>query len=185
MKSLEMYYRHRPEIQSADLLQWQSKSLLGKMIRIFSPGANHSSSTLCMSYHGLEDRRWTTEALEHGLEINLLSDRLEAHNGCVWWHPLKPEHDPCRKRIAALSVLRATTRSNRGYDYDSLFKNIFGRVSADARRYFCSEFVYLNGRDCGLPLPDEWPWEQAPRPGDMPKLEWWGNPVLIYDSDSP
>jgi hypothetical protein len=46
------------------------------------------------------------------------------------------------------------------YDYKSLFKNAFGRVSADARALFCSEYCFLCYGKTG----------KAPTPGEMPKL---------------
>ena len=55
------------------------------------------------------------------------------------------------------------------YDFGSLFKNIIGRVSSNAEKYFCSEFVWINWKESGL-LPYEVDQIiKAPRPGDLPK----------------
>lgn len=62
------------------------------------------------------------------------------------------------------------------YDYESLFANITGRVLADSRRFFCSEYVYWCGLEAGLP---DWQPAVAPRPSDMPQLNWWSDPVEI------
>lgn len=180
--NLETYYKYRPEMKSGDLLQWQSDSALGQLIRIWSKDINHSSQVLdLLLYKDLFERRWTMEALEYGLTINLLSSRLKTYNGRVWWHPLLAEYDKYRPRISNLAIVRATEYGKRSYDYGNLFKNIFGRVSANAREWFCSEYVYLNCRDVGMPLGD-WPRDIAPRPGDMSKLGWWGAGIKIFDS---
>jgi len=180
--SLDLYYKYRPEMQSADLLQWQSDTLLGKLIRIWSKGVNHSGQVLDLALcKDLLNRRWILEALEGGLDINLISSRLEGYKGRVWWHPLLPEYDEYRPRIRNLAVMRATEYGKKSYDYWGLVKNAICRVSANAREYFCSEFVYLNCRDVGMPLGD-WPREIAPRPGDMAEFGWWGAGTLIFDS---
>jgi len=183
--SLDLYYKHRPEMKSADLLQWQSYTALGWVIRKFSRSTvNHSGQVLDLALcKDLLDRMWTLEALEGGLDINLISSRLEGYKGRVWWHPLLAEYDEFRTRIRSLALMRATEYGHKSYDFGGLFKNALGRVSANAREYFCSEFVYLNCRDVGMPLGD-WPREIAPRPGDMDRFKWWGTGALIFDSEN-
>ena len=180
--SLDLYYKYRPEMQSADLLQWQSDTLLGKLIRIWSKGVNHSGQVLDLALcKDLLNRRWILEALEGGLDINLISSRLEAYKGRVWWHPLLPEYDEYRPQIRNLAVMRATEYGKKSYDFGGLFKNALGRVSANARDWLCSGYVYLNCRDVGMPIGD-WPREIVPRPGDMDRFKWWGEGPLIFDS---
>ena len=51
----------------------------------------------------------------------------------------------------------------------SLFRNIFGKVNNDARKYFCSEFVWLNWVAAGYMAVGK-DVIKAPRPGDFPAM---------------
>jgi hypothetical protein len=148
----------KQQMKTGDLLLWRSNSLLGAAIRFFSKGTvNHASIVMCFpEYEGEECRRWTTEALEHGTVLNLLSRRLDDYDGQVWWYPLKDDWEQQRSIIGH----RALEMIGIPYDYKSLFKNIVGKVSAEARRLFCSEYYYLS-----LGLQGE-----APTPADLPNL---------------
>ena len=154
----------REEIKTGDCIQWQSNSILGKLIRIFSPQINHSSLALRLDYKGLEDRRFLLEALEMGIDMNLLSMRLDDYDGKAWWYKLHSKFDSLREHIGAWALKRVGTP----YDYGSLFKNMMGRVSADANKFFCSEYVYLCYLEHRIV-----PRMKAPRPGDLIHLPIW------------
>lgn len=145
-------------MKTGDLLLWRSNSLLGAAIRFFSHGSvNHASGIICFpDYDGGYNRRWTTEALEHGTVLNYLSKRLEEYDGSVWWYPLKDEWELKRNEIGR----RALEMIGVGYDFGSLFKNAVAKVSADARRLFCSEYYFLSLGFEG----------KAPTPADLPEL---------------
>lgn len=138
---LAKYNEIRHKMQTGDLLLWRSNSLLGAAIRYFSKGnVNHASIVMCFpEYEGEECRRWTTEALEHGTVLNLLSRRLDKYDGQVWWYPLKDDWGQQRCIIGR----RALSMIGIEYDYGSLFKNLLGKVNAEARRLFCSEYYFL------------------------------------------
>lgn len=170
MGDLTLYHHHKQNMMTGDLLLWRANSLLGLAIRHFSKAeVNHASLVMHFSqYEGDVHRRFTTEALSKGIILNLLSKQLEQYDGKVWWYRLKSDWESRRAMIGTNAMKYIGTP----YDYKSLFKNAFGRVSADARELFCSEYCFvcygLNGT--------------APTPGDMPKLGIFWDPVLIYDS---
>lgn len=170
MGDLTLYNRHKYNMRTGDLLLWRANSLLGVAIRFFSKApVNHASLVMHFSqYEGDVHRRFTTEALAKGITLNLLSKQLEQYDGRVWWYPLRSDWESRRPMIGTTAMQYIGTP----YDYKSLFRNAFGRVSADARELFCSEYCFvcygLNGT--------------APTPGDMPSLGIFREPVLIYDS---
>jgi len=86
-----------------------------------------------------DDRRYILEAWEGEFNMRLLSNRLKTYKGKSFWHPLNPELDPYRKTIEynSLSLLGIK------YDYESLFANMLGRVSMEAKKLFCSEAICL------------------------------------------
>jgi len=155
---LTIYNTVKDQMRTGDLLQWRSESIIGVLIRWRTDSEfNHSSLILKFSeYEGAEQRRYTTEALEHGTVLNLLSRRLEAFKGEVWWFPLKDELNEKRQSIGevALSLIGIP------YDYKSIVAQIFGRVSADVRSLFCSEYCFVSYGFTG----------EAPAPADMLKL---------------
>lgn len=172
MNKLDKYLAVRDQMQTGDLLQWRSNSVIGAMIRWRTQSeVNHSSLIIRLKeYDDETKRRFTSEALEHGIVLNLLSRRLESHDGECWWYPLRDEWSGMRPIIGknALYMLGIP------YDYKSIFQQLFGRVSADARALFCSEYCYLSYGFHG----------QAPTPAEMPKMGIYKEPVLILESNS-
>ena len=138
--SLELYNSIRPVINSGDLIEWRSNTVVGWMIRRFTGrDVNHTSLALKFEhFHQLTNRRFVLEALERGIEVNLLSRRLEKFSGEAYLLRLKPEYDPYRRDIAGWAL----DQLGIAYDYSSLFKQILGRVSLDAKKYFCSEYAF-------------------------------------------
>jgi len=167
VNDLSAYNAAKDGMKTGDLLQWRSDSLVGALIRWRTKsGVNHSSLVLRLSeYEGLERRRWTTEALEHGTVLNLLSRRLETFGGECWWYPLQDSWNEYREKVGewALKMIGVP------YDYESIFKQIVGKVSADARALFCSEYCYMAYGLIG----------KAPSPGEMPELGIFKEPVKI------
>lgn len=164
---LPAYEINRDQMKTGDLLLWRSNSVLGSLIRYFSKGiVNHASILIRLeSFEGITKRVFTSEALEHGIVLNILSKRMEEFDGDVWWYPLKPEWEIERKRIGE----RAFEYLGVGYDYGSLFKNAICRVSAEASKLFCSEYYYIclgqNGK--------------APTPQDLINYGWFKKPQQI------
>jgi len=162
---LANYLKYRNQMSTGDLLLWKSHSLLGAIIRWFSK-ANVNHASLVIPLMGLNQYRiFTTEALEHGIVPNFLSERLSKYEGEVFWYALNDEWDKKRPEIEN----KAFQYIGVPYDYRSLFKNAFGKVSADARELFCSEYCFICYGFEG----------KAPTPGDMPKLGIFKDPVQI------
>jgi hypothetical protein len=175
MAKLDLYEQFRPDIKSGDCLLWRSSTVIGWMIRLFTGhNVNHAGLTVCPSEHEIfKNRRFTIEALDDGIVFRLVSERLRLFSGKVWWYPLLDDYDFARDHI----TMWALNMNGTPYDYDSLFKQVFGRVSADMRRFFCSEFCYFAWKENGIPLLEQ----PAPRPGDIPALGIFKEPRLIFD----
>lgn len=158
------YEEHRKEMQTGDILQWASRSALGWIIRKFSGATvNHTSLVVTISDYDT-DRIFTTEALEFGVQLTVMSRRLVNFQGSVWWLPLMDKYDQYRPMIGRAALWTIGTR----YDYRSLIRQMFGRVSANARDQFCSEHAFLSTKRGGVP--ELRGITVAPRPGDMPSL---------------
>ena len=163
MNDLSKYYEVQSFIRTGDHLGWKSKGIIGRLIRLKTGNTiNHSSMAIRLRYPGLEKRRFEMGALNRGMEFHMLSRMLEKYNGKVWWYPLKDDYDPLRVEIAekAFDIIDVK------YDYGSLFKNLLGRVSTEASKFFCSEAYnwILNtvGIDTGFSLGGK-----APTPADI------------------
>ena len=159
-----MYMQVRHAFKTGDAILWQSRSIVGWLIRKFSKGnVNHASLVLKIDqYNDLKDRRFLLEALGSGIVLRLLSRRLMNFSGKVWWLPLKDEYNANRDRIGEWALLQVGIP----YDYKSLFKQMIGRVSADMKELFCSEYCFIGWKEAGIELKGK----IAPRPGDIPKL---------------
>ena len=163
MKSLLAYKQIRNQIKTGDMLEWRGRSVVGGLIRFFSKQqVNHTSLCVDLKEYAnyQEPHKFILEAEPNGIELNLISRQLEDYSGSVWWSPLKPGFDSKRDLIAQWALEKVGIK----YDYKSLFKNIFGHVSADAKKFFCSEYYYLALKSAGI-VPDG----KAPRPGEFAK----------------
>jgi len=151
----------RCDIHSGDLIEWRSNTVIGWLIRRFTgQDVNHTSLALELDYFEiLKNRRFILEALERGIEVNLLSRRMDKFHGHVYHVKLKSEYDSYRYHIAGWAL----DQLGIAYDYSSLFRQILGRVSLDAKRYFCSEYAYAAYCAVGLLQPGT----HAPRPGEF------------------
>ena len=173
----DLYQKYRDQMKTGDCLLWRSRSALGGLIRFFSRAkVNHAGLVIRLAEYGdLRDRRFTLEALEPGIVLRLLSMRIAKYKGRLWWYLLKPAYDGRRDRIGAWALLQVGTP----YDYGSLFRNILGRVSADARALFCSEYCFIAWKEAEIPIK----FEKAPIPGDIAKFDIFDEPVRILSAD--
>ena len=184
MSNLALYNSIKDQMQTGDCLLWSSQSVVGWLIRKFSKAdVNHAG--LVIRPHNLghfKDRRFTLEALEKGIILRLLSERLRHYKGKVYLYPLKDEYDDKRDAIAKWAIKQEGTP----YDYKSLFKQAFARVFVDLKELFCSEICYAGYwtveiiKHHGKLLSEM----IAPTPGEMPDLGIFKDPVLIYDSQT-
>ena len=142
------YLKYRVDMKSADMLEFVSDSIIGKLIR-WKTGkdVNHTSLLLRLNeFRGLADRVFTLESLGSGIELHLLSERIGSFKGSIYWYQLKPEYDKYRKDISAWALKQIDKK----YDYPGLFANLFGKVNLDSKLYFCSEFVHTAYKEVGL-----------------------------------
>jgi hypothetical protein len=137
MNDLPRYLAARDRIQTMDLLQWHGESLISRLIRWKTGGsATHSGIAFRLAD---VDRVMTLEAISRGAVPNPLSDSLSKYDGRCYWHPLK--------KMFRAHVAKAFNwmydKIGTGYDFEAIGSNLFGKVSADARMLFCSEYVFL------------------------------------------
>lgn len=163
MNDLSLYYKHQKDIRTGDHIGWRSDGIIGHLIRwCTTDSINHSSMAIRLQYEGLDKRRFDMGALNRGMEFHLLSKLLRNYNGHVWWYPLKDDYGDLRPVFAR----RAFTILDTKYDYGSLFKNVLGRVSTNAEKFFCSEawnwIVAGAGVNTGFPISNK-----APTPADI------------------
>lgn len=174
--SLELYEQYRDQMKTGDMIGWHGNSLIGAGIRLKtvpkgvprdSPlSISHVSGVLRLKeYEGLARRVFINEALEHGTVLNLLSKRLTEFKGSVWWYPLKRSWDAERKAIGE----RALQYIGIKYDYKSIVEQIFGSVSVDVKKLFCSEYYYFSLGFSG----------KAPNPYELCLKDYYKEPVRI------
>ena len=170
--NLNKYKQVKHLMKTGDAIQWRSKgAMVGWLIRFFSHGKfNHSSLVIALREYGnLKNRRFILEAVGE-IELRILSKRLEEYDGEAWWYPLKDEYNDCRNKIGEWALLQIGV----DYDYKSIWKQTVGRVSACAKKLFCSEFCFLGWIAGGISLEGK-----APRPADIPKYDIFKEPVKI------
>jgi hypothetical protein len=171
---LTQYSNVRHLMKTGDLLTYRTRGVVSTLIHIWS-AANHAGLVLSLAeYEGETHRRWTLEAVGGGARTAYLSYVLERVHGQAFWHPLKPEYEALRTEIGAWAMTHSGCTK---YDFLSLIKNIFGLVSADMNRLFCSEYVFMAWKSQGIVSGDK-----APRPSQLAGLGVTLPPVLIVDS---
>lgn len=138
MKSLNDYMRYRHLLDTGDKIEWRSNTVLGWLIRLRTgANVNHTSMVVKFDFDGCRERRYVLEALNGGIELRLLSRRLEKFHGKAWWAPLQPRYAMYRSRLLGSALDAVGTE----YDYGSLLRQLVGKVSVQAEKYFCSEFL--------------------------------------------
>lgn len=142
MGCLDTYNQVRSQIRSGDMLEWKSPGFVGGSIRLITgKEVNHTSLCLDLPPYGLysEPHKFILEANPSGIQPCLISERLREFKGSVWWYKLKPEFDILRNDGIDWALEQVGTK----YDYKSLLSQLFGSVSADSRKYFCSEYNFF------------------------------------------
>ncbi len=168
---LSRYRTFRRGMDTGDLIEFRSNSVIGCGIRWKTGNrVNHTAPVIRLKRYA-EERVFLLEALEHGIVINLLSRRLENFDGYAEWLGVKQQYIHFRRDIgrAMLSYVGVP------YDYGSIIRQLFARVSADAEKLFCSEFAAIALKDAGLPVS----LDPVPYPGDMVALGIHRSPLRI------
>lgn len=137
MGNLELYYQHRDQMKTGDLLQFSGEGLVSNIIK-WKTGGKWSHSSLIIRFTDY-DRLMTFTAEPRGFMPILLSRYLREYKGECWWFPLKDELEAGRLEVGK----KALDMSGIEYDYASLFKQLLGSVSTNMNELFCSEACYL------------------------------------------
>ena len=179
--NLDKYNEIRKEMKTGDTILFKKKSLISWLIRAISKGEyDHAALVVKVGgYNGLIDRRFVVESVASGVMFRGLYNKLSALNGEAWWFALKDEYQDKREDIGVWAFENIGTSH---YDFKGLFQQIFGRISADAKSYFCSEYNYFAYKNAGIHM--NVPWDEdgnelAPRPVDMPHLGIFKEPVKL------
>lgn|SRR5512137_409793 len=190
MNNLSLYNDSRQRIRNGDIVNWRMDTLVGRAIRLFDVDSHTSLVTRLDEYQGMADRIFVVEALKK-TEFNLLSKRLAEANGSAYLLRLKPHWDPVRPYIAGWVCEQVGCV----YDFKGLFGNLFGRVSMDAKNFFCSELAwfacrqgavrYANGNSLPKAVAEDIVGtiamlkDRAPRPGDFRRMPMYEEPIRI------
>ena len=172
MRDLSQYDGLRHLINTGDLIEFASNGLIGRTIMaVTGRGASHSSLVIRLPYEGSE-RRYIIEAVRTGLEFHLISDVLKHYDGRVIWYGLRPDYDGKRAFIGEWAMNELS--QHRKYDFGGVIAQLWGRVSLDSKKYFCSEIIDAAYIAAGIIQPDP---AGARRPGDFV-------PLGIFDSQA-
>jgi len=172
---LPLYEAVRNDMKTGDMIAFHGNAIISKLIRLRtvpsnipsdSPlSVNHVSVVLRLKeYEGLGRRVFMNEALNQTV-LNLVSKRLENYDGYAWWYPLKRSWDDQRQAIGE----RALQYIGVEYDYKSIAEQIFGSVSVDVKKLFCSEYVYFSYGFSG----------KAPNPYELCTKDYFKEPIRI------
>lgn len=164
---------------NGDLLEFASQSWIGFIIRwITKKDVNHTALLWCVDeFKDIKDRKFIMEALSEGLELNLLSLRLKKYKGEVYWYPLKEKYHGCRDTVASVCLLAEGRTDELRYDYVSIIRQLFGKVSVNVAKYsFCSEFAQWVLQKSGILMKQP----NALRPGEFGELGIYEDRIKIY-----
>jgi uncharacterized protein YycO len=160
-------------IKTGDRIEFAEHTALGRIIRFFTKRlVNHTAMALSIDQFSnyVGNRKFVIEAEPDGVNVNPLSLAMQRATGKVFWTPLKPTHDNQRDAAGDFALQQA----GKAYDLGSLFKNAWMRVSADARKMFCSELYFLALKAGGLVSG-----ANAPRPGEFDQFPIFGETIEI------
>jgi len=178
-ENLSQYHIYRSLMDNGDLLEFSTQSRVGNMIRyITKKDVNHSAILWCVDeFKDVKDRKFIMEALEQGVELNLLSARLRNYRGDVYWYSLRKEFNEYRDKIASICLLAEGRIDEIRYDYLSLIRNMYKKVNVDISKYsFCSEFVQWVLEQAGVIEKQN----EALRPGEFGNLKIYKPRIQIY-----
>ena len=172
MRDLSQYDNLRPLIKTGDLVEFESNGVIGRSIMaVTRKNVSHSALVVRLPYNN-SPRRYIIEAIKTGVEFQLLSTVLQHYNGRVIWYGLKKEYDCNRDGIGEWAF--AELSQHKHYDFGGVVAQLWGRVSLDSRKYFCSEIIDAAYQAVGIIQPDP---KGARRPGDFV-------PLGIFDSQA-
>jgi hypothetical protein len=168
------YIEARENMKTGDCLLFSSFSPISMGIKFFTSSPwSHASLIIRLSeYEGEERHRYYVEATSPTVKLTRLTAKMMDYTGVIAWLPL-PNFMNEHRILMGCMMLQLIDKK---YDYGSVLKQIFRRVSTDADRFFCSE---LCGYIWGITCDDG----KAPTPADIPGLDIFKGvePIIIYD----
>jgi hypothetical protein len=179
MRDLSQYDGLRSIIKTGDLVEFASNKIVGQTImKVTGKTVSHSALVVRLPYNN-SPRRYIIEAIRTGVEFQLLSDVLQHYDGRVIWYGLKPEYDDRRDLIGEWAFQELS--QHKQYDFGGVLAQLWGRVSLDSRKYFCSELIDHAYISCGLIEPDP---KGARVPGDFVPLGIFGSQAHLWGEQS-
>lgn len=167
MNNLSKYQTYRHFMKTGDIIEFSSNTMLGKGIRLVTgKHVNHTAKVIRLEQYDVE-RIFLLEALEHGIVLTILSTRLQQHDGKAFWRGLAKNAEPFRLAMGQAALSRVGTK----YDYKSILKQLFAKVSIEADKLFCSEFVYWVDFISGAPVKQL---AKSPWPGEFGEVGIYG-----------
>jgi len=175
MRDLSQYDGLRPLIKTGDLVEFASNGLIGRSIMsVTGRPVSHSSLVVRLPYQD-SPRRYIIEAIRTGVEFQLLSDVLQHYDGRVIWYGLKQEYDCKRDEIGEWAFNELS--QHKSYDFGGVVAQLWGRVSLDSKKYYCSEIIDAAYIEAGIIKPDP---AGARRPGDFTPLGIFGSQAHLW-----
>jgi hypothetical protein len=149
MNDLSSYMAVRDKIQTGDLIQWHSNDMVGSAIMFITEkyrrkyeidhdvNVSHTASVIRLPSFE-RDRRYTLESLESGPSLHILSKRLEAYNGKVYWYPVNATEE--ERNVWGGNALDCIG-DGISYGYTDILKFIVERPKIDIKNgLICSEY---------------------------------------------
>ena len=175
MRDLSQYDGLRTLIKTGDLVEFASNGIIGKSIMaVTHKGVSHSSLVVRLPYKD-SPRRYIIEAIRTGVEFQLLSDVLKHYDGKVIWYGLRKEYDDKRDGIGEWAFNELA--KHKKYDFGGVIAQLWGRVSLDSRKYYCSELIDAAYIEAGIIKPDP---KGARVPGDFVPLGIFGSQAHLW-----
>lgn len=141
MNDTSKYESIKDDMKTGDGLGFANTSIISKLI-IWKchncgpiPLSHWGGIIRLQEYEGLIRRRYTLEAESKGFILDSLSGYIKNYPGHIWWYPLKDELNCSRQEVGENALAMVGT----GYDWLSIPKQLFMKVSTNSRKVFCSE----------------------------------------------
>ena len=144
---LSLYEDARDKADTGDCIVWNGVGLIPWLIRLMSPGANHTSTVYRMK-ETVKDRILIMESmLKIGWDCNFLSQRLLKYRGQAMLLRLKDEYAPLRPQIGRLMMSDALRT---GYDLKGAIGNAIKPQPLGDTDNYCSESSIILYNSVGI-----------------------------------
>ena len=175
MRDLSQYDGLRSLIKTGDLVEFASNGIIGQSImKVTGKPVSHSALVVRLPYKN-SPRRYIIEAIRTGVEFQLLSDVLQKYDGRVIWYGLRKEYDDLRDGIGEWAF--AELSQHKAYDFGGVVAQLWGRVSLDSKKYYCSELIDAAYIEAGILQPSP---KGARRPGDFVPMGIFGSQAHLW-----